>query len=33
MLDGRTAIAKHTKWLGALIFGVLILTVVLEALG
>lgn len=33
MLDGRTAIAKHTKWVGFLIFGILALTVFLEGLG
>jgi hypothetical protein len=33
MIDGRTALAKHTKWVGLLLFGLLALTIVLEALG
>jgi hypothetical protein len=33
MLDGRTAMAKHTKWVGFLLFALLALTVVIEALG
>lgn len=33
MIDGRTAMAKHTKWVGALLFAILALTVFMEALG
>jgi hypothetical protein len=33
MIDGRTAIAKHTKWVGLLLFALLAVTVVIEALG
>jgi hypothetical protein len=33
MIDGRTAIAKHTKSIGLLLFVVLAITVVIEALG
>ena len=33
MLDGRTAMAKHTKWIGFLLFVLLAVTVVIEALG
>ena len=33
MLDGRTNMAKHTKWIGLLLFAILAVTVVIEALG
>ena len=33
MIDGRTAMAKHTTWIGFLLFAILAVTVVLEALG
>ena len=33
MIDGRTTIAKHTKWIGFLLFAILAVTVVIEALG
>lgn len=33
MIDGRTAIAKHTKWIGYLLFVLLAATIALEALG
>jgi hypothetical protein len=33
MIDGRTTMAKHTKWVGLLLFALLALTIVIEALG